>query len=133
MHGDGLEKKVQKWFDFPLPAPAGSRDFINEQIELYENKNRERAASLDVKKAENLWWLGGKPVRAAKEYRWLYLMEEQSAPAGVLAELEPLLLSLRPEASEDERTAALKKITAAPSVLSNLKKLLGRGLVLLDF
>ena len=133
MHGEGLEKKVQKWFDFPLPAPAVSRDFINEQIELYENKNRERAASLDVKKAENLWWLGGKPVRAAKEYCWLYLMEEQSAPAGVLAELEPLLLSLRPEASEDERTAALKKITAAPAVLSNLKKLLGRGLVLLDF
>ncbi len=133
MHGEGLEKKVQKWFDFPLPAPAVSRDFINEQIELYENKNRERAASLDVKKAENLWWLGGKPVRAAKEYRWLYLMEEQSAPAGVFAELEPLLLSLRPEASEDDRTAALKKITATPELLPKLKKLLGRGLVLLDF
>ena len=38
-----------------------------------------------------------------------------------------------PEASEADRSSALNKITAAPSVLSYLKKLLSRGLVLLDF
>ena len=133
MHGERLEQKVQKWFDFPVPQPTVSRDFINNQIEQYEKKNLERAASLNEKKAENLWWLGGNPVKSGKEYRWLYLMEEQIAPAGKLVELVPLLLSLRPESSESERTAALNKIAASPAVLPDLKKLLGRGLVLLDF
>ena len=58
-------------------------------------------------------------------------MEEQTAPAKFM-DVE-LLLALRPEVSEDVRTAALNKIAADPSVISNLKKLLGRGLVLLDF
>ena len=58
-------------------------------------------------------------------------MEEQTAPAKHM-DVE-ILLALRPEASEEERADALKKITAAPAILSNLKKLMGRGLVLLDF
>ena len=58
-------------------------------------------------------------------------MEEQTAPAKFM-DVE-LLLALRPEASDEVRTAALNKITATPEAISNLKKLLGRGLVLLDF
>lgn len=137
MHGEGLEKKVQKWFDFPVPQPTVARDFIEKKIEEYEEKNRARAAGINEKSAQNLWWLGGSPVLCGasasgnSEYRWLYLMEEQTAPAKLI-DVE-LLLALRPESSEADRTAALKKITAAPAVLSNLKKLLGRGLVLLDF
>lgn len=133
MHGDHLETNVQKWFDFSVPKSAISRDFVNQQIEEYEIENNKHAASLNQKNAEQLYWLGNTPVRAVKEYRWIYLMEEQCAPAGDLADLVPLLLSLSPEATDDERTFALKKITAAPEVISNLKKLMGRGLVLLDF
>ena len=132
MHGDGLEKKVQKWFDFPVPQPTVPRDFVEKKVEEYEEKNRARSASFNEKSAHNLWWLGGNPVKAGKEYRWLYLMEEQTAPAGAFPDLG-LLLALRPEASEDLRTSALNKITATPELLSKLKKLLGRGLVLLDF
>ncbi|BDC94366.1 radical SAM protein [Treponema bryantii] len=137
MHGDGLEKKVQKWFDFPVPPPTVGRDFIEKKIEEYEEKNRKRGAGLNEKTAQNLWWLGGTPVlcglsnSSASEYRWLYLMEEQTAPSKFID--VDILLALRPEVTEDVRVAALNKITASPSVISNLKKLLGRGLVLLDF
>ncbi len=132
MHGERLEQKIQKWFDFPVPSPTVPRDFIEKKIEEYEEKNQARANSLNEKNAENLWWLGGNPVCSGKsEFRWLYLMEEQTAPAKQM-DVE-ILLALRPEASEEERAAALKKITAAPAILSNLKKLMGHGLVLLDF
>ena len=137
MHGDGLEKKVQKWFDFPVPPPTVGRDFIEKKIEEYEEKNRKRGAVLNEKTAQNLWWLGGTPVlcgssnSSASEYRWLYLMEEQTAPSKFID--VDILLALRPEVTEDVRVAALNKITASPSVISNLKKLLDRGLVLLDF
>ena len=131
MHGEGLEKKIQKWFDFQVPAPAVSRDFVENKISEYEQKNQARSAALTTENSANLWWLGSTPVLCGNEYRWIYLMEEQTAPVKLI-DLE-LLLSLRPEASEAERTAALKKITAAPAFLSNLKKLHGRGLVLLDF
>ena len=131
MHGEGLEKKIQKWFDFQVPPPAVPRDFIEKKIEEYERKNSARAGALNAQNSVNLWWLGGTPVLCGNEYRWIYLMEEQSAPASNV-DLK-LLLALRPEASESERQFALKKITAAPEVLAKLKKLLGRGLVLLDF
>jgi len=143
IHGNKIEMKVQKWFDFPVPKPTVSESFIDSCIEEYEQLNKKHAASLNAENAKNLWWLGGTPVRCGTpnsnnhnnqdnfEYRWLYLMEEQSAPAKFV-DVE-LLLSLRPEVTEDIRTAALNKIAAAPEVLSNLKKLLGRGLVLLDF
>ena len=132
MHGDRLAQPVQKYFDFQVPAPTVSKNYINKLIEEYEQKNKTHASTLSEKTAQNLWWLGGNPVKAGKEYRWLYLMEEQTAPAGAFPDLG-LLLALRPEASEDLRTSALNKITATPELLSKLKKLLGRGLVLLDF
>ena len=134
MHGNRLDQHVQKWFDFQVPKPTVSRDFINNQIEKYEEKNRGRASTLNEKTILNLWWLGGTPILCGNEYRWLYLMEEQSASAETLDKINlKLLLALRPEASEAERTAALGELSKNPSVISKLKKLLNRGLVLLDF
>lgn len=133
MHGDRLETNVQKWFNFPIPKPTVSRNYVNQQIEEYEKENNARAESLNQKNAERLYWLGNNPVRTKNEYRWIYLMEEQSAPACFFEELLPFLLELSPEAPESDRNAVLKKITATPAILSKLKKLMGRGLVLLDF
>ena len=137
MHGDRLDQHVQKWFDFQVPKPTVSRDFINTQIEEYEKINDSRAARINEKTLTNLWWLGGRPVLCGKqEIRWLYLMEEQSEteiPDGNLKTLIPLLISLRPESSEEERSSALVEITKNPKILKQLKKLHGRGLVLLDF
>ena len=87
----------------------------------------------------NIWWLGGSPVLCGsvngnqKEYRWLYLMEEQTAPAANLEDFIPLLKSLRPESPEADRSAALTEIAKNPGCLKQIKKLHGRGLVLLDF
>ena len=134
MHGNRLDQHVQKWFDFQVPKPTVSRDFINNQIEKYEEKNRGRASTLNEKTILNLWWLGGTPILCGNEYRWLYLMEEQSASAETLDKINlKLLLALRPEASEAERTAALAEISKNSAIFSKLKKILGRGLVLLDF
>ena len=144
MHGEKnhIEQKVQKWFDFPVPAPSVPRDFINNLIEEYEKQNQLHSAALNDKTSKNLWWLGGVPVPCKSrtsdsknsensEYRWIYLMEEHTAV--LFEELVKLLLSLRPEVAEAERNAALNKIAASPACFSKLKKLLGRGLVLLDF
>ena len=148
MHGDRLDQHVQKWFDFQVPKPTVNRGFINDLIEEYEEKNRKHAASLNSQTAQNLWWLGGTPVLCGrtspagtsgsakdnqKEYRWLYLMEEQTAPAANLQSLLPLLKSLRPEAPEADRGQSLSELSKNPAILNQLKKLLGRGLVLLDF
>ena len=134
MHGDHLDQHVQKWFDFQVPKPTVNRGFINNLIEEYEEKNRQRANSLNEKKAQNVWWLGGTPVLCGKQdFRWLYLMEEESSPAANLEGIIPLLQSLRPEAPEADRAAALAEISKNPQIIAKLKKLHGRGLVLLDF
>ena len=134
MHGNRLDQHVQKWFDFQVPKPTVSRDFINNQIEKYEEKNRGRASTLNEKTILNLWWLGGTPILCGNEYHWLYLMEEQSASVETLDKINlKFLLALRPEAPEAERTAALAEISKNSAIFSKLKKILGRGLVLLDF
>ncbi len=142
MHGDRLDQHVQKWFDFQVPKPTVNRTFINNLIEEYEQKNRQRAATLNEKSVTNIWWLGGTPVLCAlsgnsngnqKEYRWLYLMEEQTAPVANLESLIPLLKSLRPEAPEADRSTALSELSKSPQLIKQLKKLHGRGLVILDF
>ena len=80
------------------------------------------------------YWLGGTPVRADKEYRWIYLMEEQTAAAGTFKQMEPgLLQGLAPEATEAARAAALKKLEQDAGLVPALKNFFGRGLVLLDF
>ena len=134
MHGLGLEKKVQKWFDFAVPSPTVPRDFVERQIQEYERQNRERAQSLTPEKVSGLYWLGGTPVRAGREYRWIYLMEEQTSSAATFKQIEPgLLQGLAPEATEAARAFALKKLEQDASLLSDLKNFFGRGLVLLDF
>ena len=134
MHGLGLEKKVQKWFDFALPAPTIPRDFVDRQIQKYEKQNSERAQSLTPEKVSGLYWLGGTPVRAGKEYRWIYLMEEQTASATTFKQIEPgLLQGLAPEATDATRAATLKKLEQDAGLVLALKNFFGRGLVLLDF
>ncbi len=134
MHGQALEKKVTRWFDFALPSPTIPRDFVDRQIQKYEKQNSERAQSLTPEKVSGLYWLGGTPVRAGKEYRWIYLMEEQTAAATTFKQIEQgLLQGLAPEATEAARAAALKKLEQDTSLLPALKNFFGRGLVLLDF
>ena len=134
MHGERLDQHVQKWFNFQVPKPSVSRDFINNLIEEYEQKNNARASELNETTVKNLWWLGGRPVLCGNDYRWLHLLEEQSTAVDIINKINlNLLLALRPEVSEFERTAALEEISKNPASISKLKKILGRGLVMLDF
>ena len=134
MHGQSLEKKVTKWFDFAVPSPTIPRDFVERQIQVYEKQNQSRAASLTVEKVQDLYWLGGLPIKSGNEYRWIYLMEEQAASANTFKQIDlALLQGLAPEASADARATALKKLSQKTEILVALKKFLGRGLILLDF
>ena len=36
MHGKGLDKAVEKWFNFPMPKPTVSKDFVDKTLEEYE-------------------------------------------------------------------------------------------------
>ena len=133
MHGQSLEKKVTKWFDFSVPSPSIPRDFVERQLDLYEIQNQKRVALLTSENVANLYWLGGKLVRAGNEYHWVYLMEEQAIQLSSLKHLDiNSLMALSPETSEGIRAEAISKLTQNENQLSTLKKLFGRGLVIVD-
>lgn len=137
MQGDQnlLSQKVQKWFDFKVPEPTVARDFVEKQLALYEHENEKRAALIKAENAENLFWLGGTPVRCKNEFRWIYLMQEEAFPAGSALERlvkSGILASLSPQTPKDERKKAVESVRKDEASLKALKSLHGRGLVVLD-
>lgn len=108
MHGHSLNKSVQKWFPFAMPAPKVPADFVDKAIARYE-KRRDAAfaealpSSLDELKRVFVW-LGGKPAVLASsggaQLCWTYMGELVYADASSRALAEKaaeLLWSLRPE------------------------------------
>lgn len=137
MQGDQnlLSQKVQKWFDFKVPEPTVARDFVEKQLALYEHEKEKRAALIKAENAENLFWLGGTPVRCKNEFRWIYLMQEEAFPAGSVLERlvkSGILASLSPQTPKDERKKAVESVRKDEASLKALKSLHGRGLVVLD-
>lgn len=130
MHGQKLETKVQKWFDFAVPSPTIQRNFIESSIEKYEQKNQKHNHQLAKDKVDNLFWLGNDVASDGKEYHWIYLQEEFAQAINFDVDL---LLKLRPEISEKERMTAIDIIKNNKKILTDMEKLLGLGLVLLDF
>ena len=57
MHGEGLEKRVNKWFDFTTPKPTVPLDYIKKAIDRYEQK-RDAAYNAPLNPQKN-FWLGG--------------------------------------------------------------------------
>ncbi len=84
MHGRGLEKQVQKWFDFPVPRPTVSKDFIKKLIDRYVAN-------------------GGK---AAKTVQWTVFSESPSSCAAKASEKR-----FRPVVEPVETTTKQSKIT----------------------
>ena len=89
MHGKKLEQKVQKWFDFPVPAPSVKKDFVDKAIERYEQMSSSKTTG-------EPYWLGSTPILTANkgdnlkyngnngdnsELHWFYLQEEYSVRA----------------------------------------------------
>ena len=99
---------VRKWFDFDVPLPAISKDFIESAISRYENR---KAAPVKEIGGREIYWLGSRPVITGKSparLGWFYMqemIEEKLAP-----EIAELLWNLRPSAPASERQNVLVKI-----------------------
>lgn len=75
MHGEKLEMKVQKWFNFPVPAPTIPKDFVEKCIEKYEVESEKSS------EREKVYWVASIPVitesgKNSTTLRWIYLQEE---------------------------------------------------------
>ena len=91
MHGEDLEKPVQKWFDFQVARPTVGRDFIAKLIEKYESKRDEtfknppsssgsRAGVVALASNKESYWLGGEKIELANgKIGWFYMGEFYTA------------------------------------------------------
>ena len=141
MHGDRLEQKVQKWFDFQVPTPNVSRDFIEGLINQYEQKSSAKLTKETFEKSDEgkgIFWLGGKPLVCGQgkssELRWIYLQEECYLSCQTLENKNPetvinLLIQLAPEAAADERINALNLIKKDQGLQKILSRLHNKGVV----
>ena len=132
MHGQNLEMKVQKWFDFPVPQPTISKHFIDNYIEQYE----EQSEKIDVdytkdNKYTGPFYIGGNPIMCGKHMKWIYLQEENemNIKGKDKEEIKDLLLSLRPESSSEVRMKAIQKLRNNIELQSFLSSLHNKGIV----
>lgn len=128
MHGQNLDMKVTKWFDFQVPNPTIPRDFIEREIEKYEKAKAKSYAQPLI--LEKLYWLGSKPYVSNKNINWMYLQEEFRAPfTSHRTEICDLLWNLRPGISIENRKIVLDKIAADKDLQNKLMAFRGQGLV----
>ena len=82
MHGEGLEKPVQKWFDFSVPHPTVPKNFIENLITKYEAKRDQEFKEIPVSKHGNdkSYWLGGEKIPLSDgKIGWFYMGEFHTA------------------------------------------------------
>ena len=151
MHGIKIEQKVQKWFDFPVPAPTIQRDFVEKAIERYTERSegfaRKGSGDFDSSRLlEGVYWLGSEPVVAGSrngststgELHWYYLQEEHCVSVKELFKKDDevstdsfiqLLHNLRPKTSSEEREQALAAIKKSKPLQNALQRLHNAGIV----
>ena len=80
MHGEDLEKPVQKWFEFQVVRPTVPKDFIEKIIEKYEAKRDETFKKPLPEDKAKIFWLGGEKVPLANgRIGWFYMGEFHTA------------------------------------------------------
>lgn len=81
MHGEDLEKPVQKWFNFPVSKPSVPKDFIEKLISKYEAKRDEEFAKTPSgTRANKTFWLGGEKIPLDNgKIGWFYMGEFHTA------------------------------------------------------
>lgn len=138
MHGESLDKPVQKWFPFAMPKPSVPPDFIDRAVTKYE-KSRDAAFAEKVPSEASLrqdyYWLGGKPfvlsAAGGKAFQlcWSYMGELLYAdfPGGTKREEAQLtadfLWSLNPKNHQKECGCKI------PAVFGKIfRQIRGRGL-----
>ena len=76
MHGEDLEKPVQKWFDFQVQRPSVPKDFIEKIIAKYEAKRDETFRKPLPEDKSKIFWLGGEKIPLANgKIGWFYMGE----------------------------------------------------------
>ena len=80
MHGEDLEKPVQKWFDFQVVRPTVPKDFIEKIIGKYEAKRDEIFKKPLPEDKAKIFWLGGEKIPLANSrIGWFYMGEFHTA------------------------------------------------------
>ncbi len=135
MHGEKLEMKVQKWFDFQVPTPTVERDFVQKIITEYEENNAHQKWDIN----NDVYWIGSEPVLCVNEdknphkkdkkstYTWIYLQEEffETLESDVVESLK----QLKPCESEKNHLQIMEQIKKSPELQKHLQSLKNRGLV----
>lgn len=116
MHGEGLNKSVNKWFDFKTPQPTVSKTLVEDAIQKYEErKAAEQKSPLDLAKT---YWLGGHINVIQREggkcfIYWFYMQEYSEIPTGLNLEksraFAEAVYALRPEFHENTQLDWLLK------------------------
>lgn len=133
MHGQKIEMKLQKWFDFPVPAPTIPRDYVEKLIDDYERKNDYKLKLEDI---DSVYWLGSEPVVVQSNgesvtLAWIYLQEDYSEKRLSEKWIE-LLQKLSPKTDENERKKAVEEIKKSPKLQVELQRFHNSGLVIIQ-
>jgi hypothetical protein len=83
MHGEALEKSVQSWFPFSMPAPSVSKKFIDNHLISYENERNKVRDDYNtfLKPNSQYLWIAGKPCISERKVhgvknislQWIFL------------------------------------------------------------
>ena len=85
MHGNHLNRPVQKWFSFAVPAPTVAKDFIAQEIAKYESKRDAAFKKMDNNMSlshspRQSYWLGGEKIPLPHgKVGWFYMGEYYDA------------------------------------------------------
>ena len=83
MHGEALEKSVQSWFPFSMPAPSVSKKFIDNHLISYENERNKVRDDYNtfIKPNSQYLWIAGRPCISERKVhgvtnislQWIFL------------------------------------------------------------
>lgn len=80
MHGEKINKNVESFFDFKMPHPSISNDYVEKLIENYE-KNKNNQFKKITKSCERFVWIGGEVIvlksinKLMEQLCWSYMGE----------------------------------------------------------
>lgn len=133
MHNEHLQTKIQKWFDFPVPNPQISKDYVENLIQKYI----ENSSKLDFSTDKDIFWLGSDLIitknKNSSQASWFYLQEEYTITDKNFIKFAPqindLLKKLSPQTKTPEHQKAVSIVQKSPELQTQLKKLHSKGLV----
>ena len=102
MHGQNLQKKVETYFPFKMPQPTIAKNFVQSQIQNYEEKRNKAFTTIPAPTQEYVW-LGGLPIilksQNQAQLSWNYQGEQLYADIqkSQAPKIKELLTQISPE------------------------------------